>query len=1084
MGLTRVAINRPLFILMVISAMVIMGAIAYTRLGVELFPNINTPVVTVITAYPGAAPEDVERLVTKPIEDAVSGIANVDVVSSSSTEGRSSVTITFTDKANADIAATDVERRVSAIRASLPNDALSPSVLKLDLNQQAIVSLTLAGKRPLDQLYTLANDTIKPRLEAAEGVASVNVSGGLQREIQVKADPAKLRSYGLSLDQLQAALARENISLPGGAIDRDRQQINVRLSGLFQNVDQLSALIISQGPGGTVYLRDVASVEDTFKKVSTVTRLNGENTVTLSVTKQSSANEVRTADAVRAEVKRLQPRLPEGVSLEIVADQSIFTRNSLDSVNRTLLEAVALTGLVLLLFLHTLRSTVIVLFAIPTSLISTFLAMSFLGFTLNIMSTLALVLVIGVLVDDSIVVLENIVRHLELGETPWTAALKGRSEIGLAAIAITLVDVVIFAPISFLTGTTGGFFRQFGLVIVVSVLLSLFVSFTLTPMLASRWLQLANIEVRGRGPWSWFVHRWEAMFEGLKRGYRRVLAWALKWRFIPPAVALASLVFAFAMVPLGWIKAEFIPQFDSGIFLVFAELPPGSSLAATDAVMRQIDERLAPIPEIKYTLSTAGVGSTVAAGVTAGSSRFGRTVVVLREAKERKALGLRDQFQVIEEVNQRIKDIPGASLIRVQTSGAGGSLQPVQVRVTGDDLTVVSQLARQVEAIVRATPGAVGVTNSGATGNPEVRLVVDRQKLADFGISAQQVAGVLRTAVEGTVVTKLRPENADEVDIRLIAADAARADISTIADLPITTVRNGQPVQVKLGQVTRLEPVGGPTALDRRNRQRIITIGANLAGTTPLNIVTGPIGAEIDKLKASGAVPPGYTIQLGGQAQEQAESFGQLFLAIGLSIVLMYMLLVALYESMIYPFVTMFALPVAVVGAFVALAVTGNTLNLLVMIGLIVLMGLVGKNGILLVDYTNTLRSRGLSRTEALLEAGPTRLRPILMTSMALIIGLLPLAAKIHEGSEIWSGIGVAIIGGMTSSTLLSLIVVPAMYTYFDDLQTLIKRLFGWRPLRRRAAVAPAARPAAQPERPTVPVAGAISHPGQAPTAD
>lgn len=1073
MSLTSVAVRRPLFILMVILAGVIMGWVSYTRLNVELFPSLNNPVVTIVTSYPGASPDDVERLVTKPIEDSVTGIANVDVVSASSTEGRSIVTVVFTDKANSDIAATDVERRVSAIRALLPSDAISPSVSKIDPNQQAIQALTLAGNRPLDQLYALAKETVKPRLEAASGVASVTIAGGLEREIQVKFDPDRLRSYGLSLDQIQSALARENVSLPGGSIDRGNEQVNVRLTGLFQNVNEVRNLVLSQGPNGTVTLGQVAQVDDAFKRVSTYGRLNGQNTVTLSVTKQASANEVTTADDVRKRVKELQSRLPEGVSLEIISDQSRFTRTSLESVSTTLIEAVLLTGLVMLVFLHTLRSTMIILFAIPTSVISTFLAMNLLGFTLNIMSTLALVLVIGVLVDDSIVVLENIFRHLELGETPWTAALNGRSEIGLAAIAITLIDVVIFMPVAFLSGTTGGFFRQFALVIVVSVLISLFVSFTLTPMLASRWLRADNIEIKDggplvgllnrlgipikRGPWSAFVHLWEGLFEGLRRGYGRVLRLALRWRFIPPILAVASLVFAFAMVPLGWIKFEFVPQSDNSLFFVYAELPPGSSLNATDTVMRQLEERITKLPEVEYALTTTGIGGGVSSGfgpgVSSGNARFGRIIVVLKEARLRRSIGERDQFAVMDQINKDVKDIAGAATIRTQTTGAGGAGQPVQVRITGDDLAVITQLSRQVEEIVRTTPGAAGVTNTGSTGNPEIRLVADRQRLADFGINAIQIASALRTSVEGTVVSKLRPEGAEEVDIRLIADDAARADVASIADVPIMIFRNGQVSQIRLGQVTQIQAVNGATSLDRRNRQRIVTIGANLAGTTPLNSVTNPINARLTELRQGGVIPPGYTVQLGGQAQEQAESFGQLFVALGLSMVLMYMLMVALYESLIYPLVNMMALPVAVVGAFVALAVTGNTMNLLVMIGLIVLMGLVGKNGILLVDYTNALRARGMTRTEALLEAGPTRLRPIMMTSLALIVGLLPLAARLHEGSELWSSIGVAIIGGMASSTLLSLIVVPTMYTYFDDLQNLIGRVWTWRPARRRAAI-------------------------------
>jgi HAE1 family hydrophobic/amphiphilic exporter-1 len=1056
MGLTRVALSRPVFILMVILGLVLLGAVSYTRLGVELFPNINVPVVTVSTAYPGAAPDDVERQVTKPIEDAVSGLSNIDAVASSSTEGRSTVTITFTDRANSDIAATDVERRVSAIRASLPADATAPSVVKFDIGQSAVLALALTGDRPLDQLYRLADDVIKPQLEAAYGVGQVSIAGGLQREVQVQVDPARLRGYGLSIDQVQAALARENVSQPGGSLDRDGQQFNVRLTGLFQSADELRGLIISQGASGTVLLRDVATVEDGFKKVTTQSRLNGQNAVTISVTKQASANEVQTVDAARAAIAQVEPRLPGGVSLEVISDSSKATRASLESVTQTLLEAVILTGLVLLLFLHTLRSTVIVLFAIPTSLISTFLAMSLLGFTLNIMSTLALVLVIGVLVDDSIVVLENIVRRLELGETPWTAALNGRSEIGLAAIAITLVDVVIFLPVAFLSGTTGGFFRQFALVMVCSVLLSLFVSFTLTPMLASRWLKAETIEVKGSGPWARFVHRWEAMFDRLRHGYRRLLGWALRRRWVPPAVAVLSLVGAIAMVPLGLIKFEFVPRNDTGVFTITAELPAGSSLAATDAVMRQVEATLAAVPEIEYGLVTTGSGGAASTfgGSAAANSRYGTVTVVLHERSERQ----RSVFQVADQVGRDLSGIPGAT-IRVQANGTGPGGQAVSLRVTGDDPATLSALAARVEQIVRTTPGTAGVTNSGAVGSPEVRLAVDRKKLADFGLNAQQVASALRTSVEGTVVTKLRPEGEEEVEVRLIAADATRADIGSVLNIPVTGTKNGQPVQVKLGQVTSQQTVTGPNSLDRRNRQRVVTVGANLANGAALSDVTRSIDRQLAELRTSDAVPAGYAIQQGGQAEQQASSFGQLFVAMGLSIVLIYMLMAALYESFVLPFATMFALPVAVVGAFVGLAVTGNTLNLLVMIGLIVLMGLVGKNGILLVDYANTLRKQGLSRTEALLEAGPTRLRPILMTSLALMIGLLPMAARIHEGSELWAGIGAAIIGGMLSSTLLSLLVVPTMYTYFDDLQTLAGRAWSWRPARRRAAVAPAERP-------------------------
>jgi HAE1 family hydrophobic/amphiphilic exporter-1 len=494
MGLTRVAITRPVFILMVISAMVILGLVSFSRLNAELFPSISFPVVTVVTTYSGASPDDIDRLVTQPLQDAIAGIANVDVLQSSSTEGRSQITITFLDSADVDTAAIDVQRRVGAVVNQLPADADTPSVLKLDPGLQPVLFLGFNGNMSLDQLFQLADDKVKPRLESQNGVASVAISGGLQREIQIQVDPNRLRAYGLTIDQVQQALARENQGQPSGSIDRGRQRINLRVYGLFQSVDEIREVQIAGPTGANIRLADVATVVDTFKKQTSRTWLNGQEAISLTVTKQSGSNEIATVDGVRAEIERLNKELPNGAHISTISDNSVATRNSLNGVYRSLFEAVILTGLVLLVFLHTIRSTLIVLFAIPTALISTFLIMLFMGFTLNIMSSIALVMVIGVLVDDSIVVLENIFRHLELGQEPKEAALTGRSEIGMAAIAITLVDVVVFTPVAFMSGTVGSFFRQFGLVIASATLLSLFVSFTLTPMLASRWLKSGHQE--------------------------------------------------------------------------------------------------------------------------------------------------------------------------------------------------------------------------------------------------------------------------------------------------------------------------------------------------------------------------------------------------------------------------------------------------------------------------------------------------------------------------------------------------------------------------------------------------------------
>jgi hydrophobic/amphiphilic exporter-1 (mainly G- bacteria), HAE1 family len=1050
LGLTRVAITRPVFILMVISAMVILGLVSFSRLNAELYPSINTPVVTVLTTYSGAAPEDVERLITKPIEDAVAGIANIDNIQSFSSEGRSQVTITFTDAGNVDLAASDVDRRVSGIRATLPQDADSPSVLKVDPSQLPVLYLALTGSQSLDRMFLLAKDDITPRLETLPGVASVAITGGLEREIQVQVNPARLRAYDLTVDQVAQALARENQGVPGGSIERGRQQTNLRLYGLFQSAADLRELNVASTTSGAVRLGDVAEVLDTYKRVTSRTFLNGHEAVSLTVTKQSGANEIATVNAVRAELDRLNKQLPSDTHIEVVSDISVFTRHSLTGVQRSLVEAVILTGLVLLVFLHTLRSTTIVLFAIPTSLISTFMVMYFLGFSLNIMSSMALVLVIGVLVDDSIVVLENVFRHLELGETPWNAAIKGRSEIGLAAIAITLSDVVIFTPVAFMSGMAGQWFRQFGLVVATATLMSLFISFTLTPMLASRWLQSGNVQA-GRGPWGRFARWFEDHLDRLRAKYARSLAWTLRHRWLPPAVGFATLVLSGLMIPLGLVRFEFIPAGDDGYFTISVELPPGSSLAATEEALRQVDARLGAIPEIEYYLTQSGSGSNVggggnSVGVPAQNARFGRVVVVLHDRKDRH----RTTQEVVEQVSRETTDIPAATVRASIQGGGGGSGQPVQVRVQGEDPEVIRALAARVEQIVGETPGARDVTNSSQEGNPELRLVPDRRRMADLGVTAQQAAQALRTSVDGTVATKLRPAGRDEIDVRLIADAATRGDLRDLGTVPLSGLVGGSPTSVYLGQVTTQETVNSPTSIDRRNRQRVVTVGADLVGTTPLNDVTQPVQRAIRQLQAEGVVPPGYTVALGGQAEDQATAFGSLFLALGLSLLLDYMLMSALYESMIMPLARMFSLPVALIGAFLGLAVTHNTLNLLSMIGMIVLMGLVGKNGVLLIDYTNTLRHQGRSRTAALLESCPTRLRPILMTTAALLFGMMPLAAKLEEGSELYGGMATVIIGGMLSSTVLSLYVVPCMYTYFDDFQALIMRVWRWRPFRGR----------------------------------
>jgi hydrophobic/amphiphilic exporter-1 (mainly G- bacteria), HAE1 family len=1029
MGLTRIAIYRPLFITMLMSAIVVIGLVSYTRLGVDLLPAINFPVVSVVTVYPGAGPESVETLVSKPIEDALAGLGNVDFMVSNSSEGTSVVTLIFTEQANVDAVAIDVERKVNAIRASLPSDILPPSIVRADINADPIMNLAVSGERSSDQIFRIVDERIAPRLSAVDGVASASIIGGRQREIAVKVDQAKLRAHGLSILQVNQALSAENLNFPTGSLEEAGKEVTVRLNALAPSPDSLNDIVVARGAQGTIRLRDIADVQDSFKKVTRIQRVDGRDSVGILITKQAQANTLAVSEGVRAAIDRLQSDLPADIRVDVVTDQAIFTRASLDDVQRNVIEAVILTGVVLLLFLHTFRSTIIVLLAIPTSLIATFIMMWLLGFTLNMMSLMAMALTVGILVDDSIVVLENIFRHLELGETPYSAALKGRSEIGLAAITITLVDVVVYVPVAFMSGIVGQYFRQFGLVIAAATLFSLLVSFTLTPMLASRWLKAAEPE--SRSPLRRFGAWWDRGYERLAKVYGRVLGWGLKRRWTVVVMGILSLALGVGLVAGGIVPTEFLPEADQGEFTLAIEMPPGSSLETTNQAVRHVEERLAAWPEVKSSFTSVGVGG---GGGTTGQSRAARIIVRLVDKHHRS----KSAETLAGEARSLGDDIPGLRMRAQMPSLAGPGGQQIAVFLTGDDPVRLRELSAQVEDIFRRTDGTVDIVNSAAEGQPEVEMVIDRAKAADLGLTAHQIGAAVRTNVAGQVVTQFRPVSGKGVDVRVIASDDNRAEIARLEQIPLLT---NQGTMIRLGQVVTFNQTAGPPQIDRRNRQRQITVSASPSGRA-LGEVTGDIQTALKGL----SIPDGYQVSFGGASQAQQESFAQLFMALGLSFLLMYMLMVALYESFLYPFIIMLSLPLAIVGAIGGLAVAGMTLNMMSMIGMIMLMGLVGKNAILLVDYTNTLRREGRERNAALLEAGPIRLRPILMTTAAMVAAMLPVAFGIGEGSESRSPMATVVVGGLITSTLLTLLLIPAVYTIMDDLQNLVLRFFKRQP--------------------------------------
>jgi hydrophobic/amphiphilic exporter-1 (mainly G- bacteria), HAE1 family len=1048
MGLTRLAVVRPLTVLMGLLGLVIMGGVSYTFLKIDRLPPISVPFVSVQMNYTGATAQDIEQLIAEPIENAVSGMSGVYSISSTSSEGSANVFVQLVDGTDPTQAALEVERRVNGIRNRLPADATDPRVNKADPNAQPIMEVALTGAK-LDQLFQVANDQFIPTLESIPGVAQINVSGGLQTEIQVQLDYSKLSAYGVTLAQVNTALTNANVDAPVGSIQQGQAQLDVRSLGAFQTLDDLRNMVVTQTTtGGPILLKDLATVDRGYKRQTQLQRLNGQDAVGLQIVKQSDANALLVADSVRVALGRLQSLLPSGSQVVITNDTSVFTRASLDAIQHDLLLSVLLVGGVMLLFLHAWRHTVIVLLAIPTSLVSTFLVMYALGFSLNIMSLMALALMIGILVDDSIVVLENIHRHLGLGENPLQAAITGRGEIGMAAIAITMADVVVYTPIAFISGVLGQLFRQYGLTVVAATLFSLLISFTLTPMLASRWLQHEDKSTK-RNPLARFGVWWDEHFEALGRMVGRTVPWAVRLRWLVLLVCLALVAGTFALVPLGLIGSEYAPQEDDNTFSVNMNAPPGTALTAMDASAKQMEDYLQQLPETQYVFTSVSIGS----GFGRGGARSSMDVQVVPKAQRSRSI-----FDMMDQVRQYGRRIPGMQVsVNVQSplggggGFGGGGTASVNVQLAGPDLDTLNQISDQVIATMSTIPGMADVQNSSNAGNPELHIQLDRARMAQLNVTSQAVATALRTAVSGTVVTAYRPTGATQLDITLEAQDSQRQDLASIAAIPIgtgaagaaaapasSTVTSGTsttPGIVTLGQVATIGYGTGPVQIQRVDRNRTMTISGTATGRS-----LGDVAGDVNKAMKQISLPAGYSWQIRGGVQQLTNSFTTLGQALVLSIVLEYMLLVALYESWFYPIVLILGVPLGIVGALWALFLTHNTLNIFSIIGLIMAVGLVAKTGILLVDFTNTLRKRGYSRTEALAEAARVRLRPILMTTATMTCGMIPLALKLEPGAESRAPMAVVVIGGLLTSTFLAIFVTPSLYTLLDDLQSKIFR--------------------------------------------
>jgi len=1013
-------------------AVAIAGLITLVSLPINLFPNVNIPVVTIVSTYPGAGPEEVEVQVTRPIEDAVAGLNDIDILTSTSAEGLSTVVIQFTERANPDLIGTDVERRVNQIAARLPADVDRPTVTKIDFDQAPAIVLGITGPTLApEELYRIADELVRPELERLNGVAQVAIVGGRQQEVRIEADPERLRARGISLAQIQGSLAAANLNIPSGSISQGGRAYSLRLYGLAATPEDLGRVVVGGTQSAPVRLADVASIRLAARDQTQISRVNREPAVVLRITKQGGANLTDVVDRVRAELPNIRRLVPAESAVTVVQDVSVAIRTSLAGVRDELVFAVFLTSLVLLLFLHRLRVSLIVLMSIPTTLLATLVVMQQLDFSLNLLSALGLTLTIGILVDDSIVVLENILRHRSMGEEPYEAAINGRREIGLAAVAITLVDVVVFAPVGLVSGQIGGFFREFGFTIAAATLISLIVSFTLTPMLAARLLGRESGE--GADALWGFAARWDAWFARLERFYRRTLNWSLDHRWVIVVGAILSLLFGIGLITTGRVPNEFFPRDDQGIFTISTEMPPGTSLARHDEVMREIEARLFELEEIETVATSIGGGGAVTGFVIGGGgqARFGSLAVELRP----KGTGRRDVYEVTEDLRHRLATVPGV-ITRIAVQNAGGAGQPVSVRVQGPEAERLQALALEVDAALRRVDGLRDITNSAGIGAPELRVRIDRERAADLGVTSAAVGQALRTAYTGSVVTRFRRPDGRLIDVRLVAPSQLRDRTDLVRDLPLQTSGGGS---VRLGQVATIEEVSGPSQISRRERERVINVSAGLDPAYNL----GEISPVVRRAVASISAPPGYSLTVGGAVEQQNRGFGQLFTALGASIVLAYLLMTILYSSFSQPFVILFALPVAIGGAIGALWILGYSFNIFALIGLILLVGLAIKNGILLVDRTNTNRQRGLNARAALLEAGPTRLRPILMTSLTITVALSPSAFQIGEGAELRAPLAAVVLGGVISSTALTLLLVPVVYSLMDSAQRWLGRRFG-----------------------------------------
>lgn len=1026
MKLAEISIKRPSLVIVLFTILTLGGLLSYSMMGYELIPKFETNVVTISTVYPGASPSEVETSVTRKIEDAVGSLENVKKVESSSYESLSVIMVQLNTGADVNYALNDAQRKVNAILSQLPDDIDAPSLNKFSLDDLPIMTMSISSDKLNNrELYDLLDKKIEPIFSRVSGVAQVDLVGGQEREIQVNIDEKKLQGYNISIGEVQQAILSSNLDFPTGSLKSRTSKSTIRLSGKYKSIEEMSNLVISNRNGAQVRLSDVANVFDTTQDVEKIARFNQNPTILMQVKKQSDANAVAVSENVQKTIADVTKNYAvQGLNVKIVDDSTDFTLAAADHVIFDLVIAVILVAIVMLLFLHNIRNAFIVMVSIPLSLIATFIGMYLMGYTLNLMSLLGLSLVVGILVDDAIVVLENVYRHMEMGKSRIRAAYDGASEIGFTVTAITLVIVVVFLPIAMSSGLVSDILAQFCVTVVMATLFSLLASFTIIPWLSSRFGKVVHLT--GKNPFEKFILWFEGQLDKFTHFITGILEWCLKTglrRIMTVVITFIILISSFALVAFGFIGGEFFPKMDRGQFLVQIELPKDATVEKTNQVTLNVEKYLRSNNDVVDLITTVGQQST----------GFGASQATVYQAEVQVNLvDKSERAQSTDILAAKFKrdleeKFTGVEFKTAPIGLMGADNAPIEMVVTAADNETANKEANRILELLKKVPGAVDAELSTDTGNPEVRVNIDRDKMATLGLNLSSVGQAMQTAFNGNTDGKYRAGEY-EYDINIRFADANRQSIDDVRNLMFTNA-NGE--QIRLSQFATVDMSSGPSLLQRRDKSPSVKVMSKVVGRPAGDVANEWAAMFMDNEKTK---PAGVNYIWSGDMENQTEGFGTLGLALLAAIVLVYLVMVSLYDSFVYPFVVLFSIPLALIGVMVILALTNNSINIFTMLGMIMLIGLVAKNAIMIVDFTNMRKAAGENTHDALIQANHARLRPILMTTIAMIFGMLPIALAKGAGAEMNNGLAWVVIGGLTSSLFLTLIIVPVVYSLFDSM--------------------------------------------------